>query len=79
MHLFTVNHEAGGFYDPCKCSIREKNGVPGAGNKINLDNLTEVSWEDGMWLVYFGETYYRVHDEEVMARLETALSLTRPE
>lgn len=79
MNFFTVNHESGGFYEPCKCVIRKKNGTPEAKNQINLDNLTEVLWEDGMWLIYFGDIYYRVHDEEKMAKLETALSLTRPD
>ena len=40
--------------------------------------LTEVSWEDEMWLVHFGDVYYRVHDKEKMAELEELLELTRP-
>ena len=84
MHLFNVNHQSHGFMDEdgrChQCAIRERrDDLPAISNQINLDTLTEVSWEDGMWIVHFGEIYYRVHDDENMDRLEAALSLTRPD
>ncbi len=67
MNLFTINHSPNGALKPCVC---ERHDVR---NQINLDMLTEVSWEDDMWLLHFGATYYRVHDKEKMKALEEAL------
>ncbi|MCH8315290.1 MAG: hypothetical protein IIA64_04890 [Planctomycetes bacterium] len=78
MNLFTINHSPNGKLKPCVCEAQKKSGYA-ATNQINLDNLTELAWEDGMWLVYFGDIYYRVHDKEKMAALEKALDPTEPE
>ena len=78
MNLFNVNHDEGGFLDPCKCALRERRGLPAVRNQINLDTLTDVTWEDGMWIVYFGDVYYRIHDKDKMALLEAELEMERP-
>lgn len=81
MNLFAINHHPQASMDgdaennQCKqCALRKhRPDLPAVKNWINLDNLTEVSWEDKMWLVHFGDIYYRVHDKAKMKALEEAL------
>ena len=72
MNLFPINHPSGGPLTPCICEKTARRDYVDR-NWINLDTLTAVVWEDGMWLIYFGDTYYRVHDKEKMKALEEAL------
>lgn len=73
MNLFPINHPRGGFRKRC---LAGRCATPG--NQINLALVTETQWEDGLWLIHIGPDHYRVHGEDNMKALETALELTRP-
>ncbi len=73
MIFFEINHPSRGVRKDCladRCTT--------AAIQINLALVTEVEWEEGLWVVRIGPDHYRVHGEEKMKALEKALTITRP-
>ncbi len=74
MLIFEMNHPSGDKRrDKCRCELMKAKNQPLPKNWVNLDNLTELYWQNDQYVLMFGTTTYLVHGRGKIKALKEAL------